>query len=197
LSSGGLTYKMFLSRWSMPTPQIDGHTNTSLLSLHIPSLPIKTMQFHPSGSSILLTGSRPFYYTYDLRSQRCIRSSKTLLSNASASDPGSTYSMDKTVFSPDGSVLAIAGRRGIVTLLAWGPGGSGQLLTTLKSGRTGGVQDMMWRNGGKELWVLGEGSEVDVWDLGERRCIARWKDQGGFGGKLLRGSRNGDYCAVA
>ena len=59
--------------------------------------------------------------------------------------------MEKSVFSPDGSVLAIAGRRGIVTLLAYGPGGSGQLLTTLKSGRTGGVQDMLWRKGGKEL----------------------------------------------
>ena len=54
-----------------------------------------------------------------------------------------------------------------------------------------------WRKGGRELWVLGEGSEVDVWDLGERRCVARWKDQGGFGGRLLKGSRNGDYCAVA
>lgn len=105
--------------------------------------------------------------------------------------------MDKTAFSPDGSVLAVAGKRGIVTLLAWGPGGSGQVLTTLRSGRTGGVQDMLWRKGGKELWVLGEGSEVDVWDLGERRCVARWKDQGGFGGRLLKGSKNGDYCAVA
>lgn len=183
-----------MPRFDLSCAQIDGHTNPSLLSIHIPSLPIKSLQFHPSGSSLLLTGPRPFYYTYDLQSQRCLRSPQNLLSSLTGS-ASSSQSLEKTAFSPDGSVLAIAGKRGSITLMAWGPGGSGQVLTTLYSGRTGAVHDLLWRSE-KELWVLGEGSEVDVWDLGERRCVGRWRDYGGFGGRLLGGSGRGEYCAV-
>lgn len=175
---------------------VDGHTNASLLTLHIPSLPIKTMQFHPTGTSLLLTGSRPFYYTYDLQSQRCLRSAKNLLTSG-GSTSGSIQSLEKTAFSPDGSVLAVAGRRGQITLLAWGPGGTGgQVLTTLRSGKTGGVHDLLWKRGGQELWVLGDGSEVDVWELRSGRSTSRWVDQGGFGGRLLEGSKDGSYVAV-
>lgn len=53
--------------------QIDGHTNAPLLTLHIPSLPVSRLSFHPSGSSLLLTGSRAFYYSYDLASQTIIQ----------------------------------------------------------------------------------------------------------------------------
>ncbi|KAI5992565.1 hypothetical protein EDC04DRAFT_3097065, partial [Pisolithus marmoratus] len=47
---------------------VDGLTNPHAQTLHIPSLPITNAVFHPSGSSIFMTGPRPFYYTYDLQS---------------------------------------------------------------------------------------------------------------------------------
>jgi len=176
---------------------IDGHTNPSLLTVHIPSLPVTTAHFHPSGSSLYLAGPRPFYYTYDLATQRCIRSPKSLFGNTTSSQSANaSRNLEKVAFSPDGSVLAVAGRRGVISLIAWAAGGAGQLVGTLNSGRTGGIRDLVFMKGGRELWVLGEGSEVDIWDMAQRRCVARWRDEGGFGGANLVSSQDGEYCSV-
>ncbi|KAJ9126151.1 hypothetical protein QFC24_002424 [Naganishia onofrii] len=186
---------------------IDGHTNPSLLNLHIASLPLKNAQFHPSGTALLLTGPRPYYYTFDLRSQRCLRSPETLFGGTAGAKnrkgllvgAGAERNLEKAKFSPDGSVLAIAGRRGQISLFQWGAGGASQLITTINSGKTGGVKDLAFMGReGKELWVLGgeAGTEVDIWDLGQRQIIKKWKDEGGFGGHMLRTSKNGEYCAI-
>lgn len=183
---------------------IDGHTNPSLLNLHIASLPLTNAQFHPSGTALLMTGPRPYYYTFDLRSQRCLRSPETLFGGTKNRKgllvgAGAERNLEKAKFSPDGSVLAIAGRRGQISLFQWGPGGASQLITTINSGKTGGVKDLAFMGReGRELWVLGgeAGTEVDVWDLGQRQVVKRWKDEGGFGGHMLRTSRDGEYCAV-
>ncbi|CAG8767588.1 3155_t:CDS:2, partial [Acaulospora colombiana] len=53
---------------------IDGHTNPLLQTVHIPSLPISSAIYHPSGSHIVLTGQRPFFFKYDLQSGACIKS---------------------------------------------------------------------------------------------------------------------------
>ncbi|TFY78978.1 hypothetical protein EWM64_g5036 [Hericium alpestre] len=44
--------------------------------------------------------------------------------------------------------------------------------------------------------ALGEDAEVYVWDVGERRCVRRWKDEGGFGSRVLSGDLGGNYLAV-
>lgn len=44
--------------------------------------------------------------------------------------------------------------------------------------------------------TLGEDAEIYVWDVGERRCLRRWKDEGGFGSKVMSGDRAGNYVAV-
>ncbi|PPQ76039.1 hypothetical protein CVT26_005672, partial [Gymnopilus dilepis] len=49
---------------------IDGHLSPLLTTLHCPSLPLvsnTSVLFHPQGNSILLSGPRPFFYTYDLQ----------------------------------------------------------------------------------------------------------------------------------
>lgn len=174
---------------------VDGHTNPPLLSLHIPPLPLKTAHFHPSGTSIFLGGPRPFFYTYDLPSQRAVRSPKNLFGVADTSN-SAEKSFEKTSFSPDGTMLAVAGRKGSVYVLAWGPAGAGQLVGTFNRGRSGGIRDLVWMRGGRELWVLGEGNEIDVWDVVQRSCARRWQDQGGYGATMLRVSRDERYCAV-
>ena len=57
------------------------------------------------------------------------------------------------------------------------------------------VKSLWWNNQG-ELLSLGEDSEVYVWDVGERRCIRRWKDDGGFGSNLITGDRGNRYLAT-
>ncbi|TXT04990.1 hypothetical protein VHUM_03810 [Vanrija humicola] len=174
---------------------IDGHTNAPLLTLNIPSLPLKKSTFHPSGSSVLLTGSRPFYYTYDLAAQTCIRSPRNLF--GSSPTPSSPQSLDRHAFSPDGTLLAVAGRRGCVSVVEWRSGGSnGVVVAELRSGRGGTVADLTWSNDGSRLNVLGgaNGDEVEEWDIAERSVVGQWKDDRAFGGLVMRHSN--DYTAI-
>lgn len=95
-------------------------------------------------------------------------------------------------------MLAVGGRRGYVHLIDWGAGGvgnGGQVVGEVKMNVA--VKGIAWTKGGKELLTLGEDSEVYVWDVGERKCITRWRDEGGFGACALEVDRNDSYTAVA
>ncbi|GAA6006074.1 hypothetical protein JCM11491_002021 [Sporobolomyces phaffii] len=182
--------------------QIDGTDNPLLQSLHLPELPISSAAFHPSGSSILLTGNRPFFLSYDLQTGQTLRSPRGLLNaGIGGSDKASTGGaggMERFRFSPgEGEMLAVGGRRGYVHLVDWSASGvsrGGQVIGEVKMNDA--VKGIAWQRDGKELLTLGENSEVYVWDVGTRKCIDRWKDDGGFGANSLETSRNGDFTAV-
>jgi len=207
--------------------------NPLLQTLHVPSLPFNSqtcVSFHPLGSSILLAGPRPFFYTHDLQSGITTRHARGLWGtsfndtfgaaivsrkrhrdggkgNDTSGAGNNNQGMEITAFSPNtGDVLAVAGRGGYVHLVDW-KSGSGQVIGSLKcSGSGGGVRGMWWvpprhndnnigvveetGEGRKELAVLTGDSEVYIWDVGTRRCLRRWKDEGGFrgAGKVLAGS---------
>ncbi|KAJ3850312.1 hypothetical protein EV368DRAFT_45596 [Lentinula lateritia] len=223
---------------------IDGHTSPLLQTLHIPSLPLSSQSsvaFHPSGSHLLLTGSRPYYFIYDLQSGTLSGSDQskhglwgTRFEDPSASlesptsfrkrgrtrgagvDESASFNsqntpgasgMEVTAFEPTtGSILAVAGRGGYVHLVDW-KSGAGQVIGSLKcSNGGGGVKGLWWTSpssryseldtgfGSREyLTVLTGDSEVYMWDVGERRCVRRWTDQGGFrgSGRVLAGSGKG------
>ncbi|WVQ77938.1 hypothetical protein IAT38_000018 [Cryptococcus sp. DSM 104549] len=177
---------------------IDGHTNPTLMTLHIPSLPLSRTTFHPSGTSLFLSGNRPFYYTYDLASQRCLRSPRNLF--GSSNTPSTPNSLHRHSFSPDGSLLAVAGRRGAVSILEWNGGGAGAgaVVAEFRSGRGGSVEDFTWGKEGRELSVLGgrDGAEVEVWDVRERRIVRKWRDDRALGGLIMQSSADGAYTAV-
>ncbi|GAW07281.1 WD40 repeat-like protein [Lentinula edodes] len=224
---------------------IDGHTSPLLQTLHIPSLPLSSQSsvaFHPSGSHLLLTGSRPYYFIYDLQNGTLSGSDQskhglwgTRFEDLSASlesptsfrkrgrtrgagvdesapvnsqnTPGAP-GMEVTAFEPrTGSILAVAGRGGYVHLVDW-KSGAGQVIGSLKcSNGGGGVKGLWWASPSSEryseldtgfgsreyLTVLTGDSEVYVWDVGERRCVRRWTDEGGFrgSGRVLAGSGKG------
>jgi len=112
--------------------------------------------------------------------------------------------MEITAFSPrTGEILAIAGRGGYVHLMDW-KSGAGQVVGSLKcGGGGGGVRALWWTpdtevstdalgcvGGRQHLAVLSGDAEVYIWDVGERRCVRRWKDEGGFrgAGRVMTGS---------
>ena len=232
--------------------QVDGHTSPLLQTLHVPSLPITSqtsVQFHPSGSNLLLTGPRPFFYTHDLQSGTTTRHARglwgatfsgasdttaTLLSSfsqknrkrprksssstsifglddgeggkKSGKSTGDGEGMELSAFSPyPGDILAVAGRGGHVHLVDW-KSGAGQVVASLKCGAAGGgVKSLWWvpassstssnpsplgsslvepssASSRPHLAVLSGDAEVYLWDVGQRRCVRRWKDDGGFRG---------------
>lgn len=175
--------------------QIDGHTNPHLQTVHIPSLPMTSALYHPSGSTILLTGPRPFFYTYELQTGQALRSPRglwgTTFSGTAVQDP----SMEICAFDATGEVLAVAGRRGYVHLVDW-KSGSGQVVGSVKMNSA--VKGLWWTRGAKqgELMTLGEDSQVYVWDVAERRCLSRWKDAGEYGSHVIAGDRSGKYLGI-
>ena len=104
--------------------------------------------------------------------------------------------MEICAFDPSGEVLAVAGRRGYIHLVDW-RSGAGQVVGSVKM--NSGVKGVWWTNGRNEkseLMSLGEDSEVYVWDVGERRCLKKWKDDGGYGSQIIGGDRAGQYLGI-
>lgn len=172
---------------------IDGLTNPHAQTLHVPSLPVTHAVFHPSGSSILMTGPRPFYYTYDLQSGTSHRSPRGLW-GTTFSSANQDASMEICAFNPGGDVLAVAGRRGHVHLVDW-RSGAAQVVAGLKANAA--IKSLWWssaRDG--ELLSLTEDSQVYVWDVRQRRCVKRWQDEGGFGSRIMSGDQRGNYLSI-
>ncbi|KAF7982399.1 hypothetical protein HWV62_28497 [Athelia sp. TMB] len=165
---------------------VDGHTNPLLSTIHIPSLPLSHAHFHPSGTSVLLTGPRPFFYTLDLQSGISTRSSP--LSSFFADGAGA--GMELCAFDPTGAVLAVAARRGVVHLLDWAHGAQPVAQVKMHAG----VRALWWRD--SALMGLGGDGEVYTWDVGTRRCVGRWKDEDAWGGTVLEGSADGGMLAI-
>lgn len=99
--------------------------------------------------------------------------------------------MEICAFDPSGEVLAVAGRRGYIHLVDW-KSGAGQVVGSLKM--NAGVKDLWWTRG--ELMTLSDKAEVYVWDVGERKCLRRWVDDGGFGSSVIHGDESGKYLAI-
>ncbi|KAG1836822.1 WD40-repeat-containing domain protein [Suillus subalutaceus] len=174
---------------------IDGLTNPHAQTLHVPSLPITNAVFHPSGTSILMTGPRPFYYTYDLQSGASHRSPRGLWGTTFSSGRGDQgASMEISSFNPTGEILAVAGRRGHIHLVDW-RSGAAQVMGELKANSN--VKSLWWSKAGAgELLGLTEDSQVYVWNVGQRKCVKRWQDEGGFGSRLFGGDGQGKYLTV-
>lgn len=100
--------------------------------------------------------------------------------------------MEICAFAPAGDILAVAGRRGYVHIVDWRRGG-GQVVGNVKMNC--GVKDLWWTTE-QQLMTLGEDSEVYLWDVRSSRCLRRWKENGGFGSVIMRGSSNDRYLAI-
>jgi U3 small nucleolar RNA-associated protein 18 len=187
--------------------QVDGSHNPLLQSVHLPELPISSASFHPSGSSILMTGPRPFFYSYDLQAGRVIRSPRGLWSAGLGGSDGAKNDkngggMELFRFSPDGRLVAVAGRRGYVHLLDWGTdgkgmmagGNGGQVIGQIKVNT--GIKGLNWNKSGTELVVTGDDAVVSSWDIGTRQCLQRWNDDGGFAPSCTALDRSERYFAV-
>lgn len=105
-------------------------------------------------------------------------------------------SMEISAFDPSGEVLAVAGRRGYVHLVDW-RSGAGQVVGSVKMNSV--VKSLWWTSGkaGKsELMTLGQDSQVYVWDVGQRQCVRKWRDNGGYGSSIMASDGSGHFLGI-
>ncbi|KAG8721686.1 hypothetical protein FRC08_011095 [Ceratobasidium sp. 394] len=138
--------------------------------------PVASIEFHPSARVpvLMVSGRTQPNAKVDTQDRAC----------------------DVNAFSPDGRTLAIVGRQGRVRLLDWA---SVSVVGEIKAAAT--VRSVWWHadNGasvtGGEMYTLDANAEICAWDTRTRRCLRRWKDDGGFG-TMIAVEGAGRYTAI-
>lgn len=108
--------------------------------------------------------------------------------------------MEICKFSDDGTMLAVGGKNGYVHLLHCGTGSaSAQVVGSVKMSRP--VKDLEWTGAGedsgrKELMTISNEGQVFLWDVGSRRCLRTWTDEGAYGTTVLARGGSGKYFAL-
>lgn len=182
--------------------QVDGHTNPLLETLHIADLPMQSALFHPSGSSILLSGPRPFFYSHDLESGKTVKSTpwRGYGSNALGVEEKdlSNVCFQKTNQGSSRSLLAIGGRRGAIHLLEWGSvGGSGGGSMVGSLHMNAPLADLTWNPSiPHSLISMSTMGTVHSWDVRSMKCEVQKSDAGLFAPNSIKGSPDGGTWAI-
>lgn len=182
--------------------QVDGNTNPLLETLHIAELPMQSALFHPSGSSILLSGPRPFFYSHDLESGKTVKSTpwRGFGSSAVGAEEKDLSNVCFQSFAKDSnrSLLAIGGRRGAIHLLEWGSvggSGGGSLVGSLHMNAP--LAGVTWNSSKPHSLVsLSTLGIVHSWDIRNMKCEVQKSDPGLYAPKSIKASPNGDWWAI-
>ncbi|KAA1116234.1 hypothetical protein PGT21_005569 [Puccinia graminis f. sp. tritici] len=164
--------------------KIDGTHNPALHFVHTPDLPIQAAEFCPPSntnvsSTVLITGHRPYFYTFDLQSCQCIKSPQGLFHKSVFSQSSQGTSLSHFKFSPQGNLVAFVGMNGLIELVDWSNNiSSSQVIHSLKSNTP--IKSLAWSRNGTELLTVGSNAEVSIWDLRMNKILGSWMDDGGF-----------------
>lgn len=191
---------------------VDGSSNPLMQTIHVPSLPLSNAKFHPEGHSVLISGPRPYLYSYDLEAGRILRSTPWRGSGGESlvDEDSKERDLSMSRFAPldssgHSSLLAVGGRRGAVHLLDWsrssaaGGGGSGSsIVATLRQNTP--LAGMDWdhsdSSAGRRLVSLGIDGTLSLWDARSLRCEVVKRDSGLFGANSLSASSQAGWWAV-
>lgn len=154
--------------------QIDGKVNPLLQAWQL-DMPIMQAGFHPHGNSLMLSGRSKRLYIFDLQQGKMSYKPGILTKEKDSASVDYHRSLEKFKMSPCGRYVAFLGRDGHISVCSWG---TMHIICSFKM--NGSVDDMTWSQDGNQLSTVGKEGEVYEWDIGSRRCINRWKDDGGF-----------------
>lgn len=148
-----------------------------MTSLHLRSTPLKTSAFlPPHGSKVFFSGRRRFFHIWDL--------STGIVSKISCvyGHKDEQRSMESFKLSPCGRWMGLigSGRKGggIINVL---DAGTCQWVAEVRVEGKGGVAGFDWWGNGEGIVAFGTGGEAVEWDIGEKRVIGRWMDDGAVG----------------
>eukprot|EP00158_Paraphelidium_tribonemae_P009982 Partr_v1_DN29021_c0_g1_i2_m58797 putative UTP18, small subunit (SSU) processome component, homolog (yeast) len=162
---------------------IDGRENSKLQSVHFSDMPIHDAQWLPNGREIIVSGRRKFFYCYNVD-----KATVTKIPNIRGRDE---KSLESFKVSPCGKFIVFIGDNGEIIIVSTSD--MQEIGSVRMNGTARGVAftpDM------KSILSVGGDSQVYQWDLGSRRCVKAWSDEGAIGTSALAIANDMQYVAT-
>jgi U3 small nucleolar RNA-associated protein 18 len=144
---------------------IDGKRNNKIQSIFFDKTPIYCTQFTPDGSSIYVSGRRKYFHIYDLESGR--------ISKIPGIKSREERSLEQFKISPRGETISFVGNNGEIIIVSTK---SNQWIGTLKMNGT--LRALDYSKCGERIYSSGSDGEIYEWDVGSRKCIKKYADEG-------------------
>eukprot|EP01147_Barroeca_monosierra_P004842 gene4842-8682_t len=162
---------------------VDGRSNKLMSSTYIKNLPMYSAFFSPDGSEIVMSGRRPFFYSFDLTTGKIIR--------IKGITGRKENSLERMWISPDNQFITFTGRDGHMLLLSQK---TKQLIGTLKMNQS--CRKAAFTKDSRYLYTTGSEGRVYVWDMNTRDCVNVFEDEGSSLGTAIAVSPTGDRVAL-
>ncbi|KAI9833102.1 MAG: hypothetical protein M1826_000469 [Phylliscum demangeonii] len=185
LLSSGPASTLYLHRIA-PSHATD--PNPLLTSVHLRRTPLSTSAFQPPrGTRIYASGARRYFHQWELSAGRISKVAR-IVGLPAEEHQGRNNIMERFKLSPCGRWMGIVSARqkadvGVVHII------NAQTTHWLAEARIdqsrGGLADFAWWGDGGGLSLAGKGGEVVEYDMGLRRVVARWMDDGAVGTTVL------------
>ena len=146
-------------------------------------LPILKAEFNPSGSEIIATGRRKYFYIYNMEAGNVDRSQGIF----GLEDK----SLEKFSISPCGKYIVFVGNNGYLTLVSYQ---TKQWIDNFKMNGTANA--VAWSSDGKYLFSVSGDATVYQWDIGARKPVHYFADEGGYKPRKIAVSNNNNYFAI-
>lgn len=146
--------------------QVDGSGNNKLACVHFDKFPVKCARFAQNGNEFIVGSNlQSHFYVYDMLHGSSVKI--PVHHNTGQSN------MSKFEMSPDGKFIAVAGRFGQIHLLT---ANSKEWVGTLAM--NGEVHALCFGVDPNILYTYGDQGEVYVWNIGARRLLHKFRDEG-------------------
>ncbi|CAG8474312.1 12784_t:CDS:2 [Dentiscutata erythropus] len=163
--------------------QVDGKINPKVQSVVLKDLPIYRAAFNPNGTEIIAAGRKKYFYIFNIEAGSIDKSNGIY--------GFQDKSLENFSISPCGQYIVFAGSSGYLVLVS---NRTKQWIANMKMNGT--VTSVDWSNDGRYLYSVGNDAEVYQWDVNTRRCVHRFRDDGGFKPTKISVSKNGHYFAI-
>ena len=173
--------------------------NNLMKSIFLADLPISMAKFTADGKNVVITGRRPYYYSYDIEADKVLKisglmglsrkSNRTV--SASTGTEREEKSLERFFVSPKNDYIAFTGNQGYIHLVGRS---SQQFITSLRMNDP--VRWLDFLADGNSLFAIGESHEIYQWDLRKSfECVARVVDVGSMKGSTIAASPCGSLLA--
>ncbi|ORZ13860.1 WD40-repeat-containing domain protein [Lobosporangium transversale] len=163
--------------------QIDGKLNQMMQSIFYKDMPIYKAAFSATGSEIVASGRRKYFYVLDIEAGKVEKSDGIY--------GRQEKSLEKFSLSPCGEWFAFLGRDGYIVLVS---SKTRQWVKNLKM--NGNVRAVAWSSDSAFLYSVGGDAEIYQWEVSTGKCLHRFMDEGGFRPTCLAVSPNDQFFAV-